>query len=184
MNELYISVDIEASGPIPGSFSMLSIGASIVGQPGQKFYEELKPISRAFLPKALKITGRTFDYFVKVGTSPSQAMRNFNDWIVEVAIDMEPIFVGFNAPFDWSFINWYFHEFLGANPFGIGGIDIKAYYMGLMGCSWSETASSKIPTEFKGESPHTHNALDDAIEQAEMFALMLARNNKNNEMND
>ena len=40
------------------------------------------------------------------------------------------VFVGFNAPFDWSFVNYYFHRFLGHNPFGFTAVDIKAYYMG------------------------------------------------------
>jgi ribonuclease T len=29
--EIYFSVDIEASGPIPGEYSMLSLGACLVG---------------------------------------------------------------------------------------------------------------------------------------------------------
>jgi hypothetical protein len=61
---------------------------------------------------------------------------------------------------------------LSNNPFGFGGINIKSYYMGLVGCSWADTRSSRIPHQSKGDSPHTHNALDDAVEQAEMFKLM------------
>ena len=85
------------------------------------------------------------------------------------------MFVGFNATFDWAFVNFYFQEYLEENPFGIGGIDIKAFYMGLSGCAWEDTKSSKIPSKFKGKSRHTHNALDDAIEQAEMFQRMRER---------
>src|SRR5947209_16376309 len=100
-------------------------------------------------------------------------MRFFREWIKKISSDTSPVFVGFNATFDWSFINWYFHTYLGENPFGIGGIDIKSFYMGMSGCSWEDTRSSQIPATFKGPSHHTHNALDDAKEQAEMFELML-----------
>jgi len=61
------------------------------------------------------------------GTDPAEGMRQFNKWIEGVAgVDAVPVFVGFNAPFDWSFVNYYFHRFLGHNPFGFAGLDIKA----------------------------------------------------------
>lgn len=55
--------------------------------------------------------------------------------------NLRPVFVGFSAPFDWQFINWYFHVFLRRNPFGINAIDIKAYYMGFPGSTWVNTSS-------------------------------------------
>lgn len=169
MKEIYISVDIEAAGPVPVTYSMLSLGACVVGNTDQNFYVELQPINDAFIQAAIEVTGRTLSDFSKTGIPPKEAMRKFQEWVISIN---NPVFVGFNAPFDWSFVNWYFHTFLGENPFGIGGIDIKAYYMGITGCLWSETKSSKIPAQFKGITRHTHNALDDAIEQAEMFELM------------
>lgn len=42
--EVFISVDIEASGPIPGEYSLLSIGACMVDNPDESFYAELKPV--------------------------------------------------------------------------------------------------------------------------------------------
>ena len=74
-----------------------------------------------------------------------------------------------------SFVNHYFQHYLGENPFGFGGIDIKSYFMGMTGCTWDDTRSSRIPSELKGSSAHTHNALDDAIEQGEMFRRMRER---------
>lgn len=42
----WIMVDIEADGPIPGDYSMVSFGAVVV-EPGleRTFYGELRPIS-------------------------------------------------------------------------------------------------------------------------------------------
>ena len=54
-SEIYISVDVEASGPIPGEYSLLSIGACLVGQPDQSFYVELKPLNDNFTEKATEL---------------------------------------------------------------------------------------------------------------------------------
>ena len=53
--EFFIVVDIEAAGPIPGEFSMLSLGAATLTQPEETFYIELQPDSEKFLPDALAI---------------------------------------------------------------------------------------------------------------------------------
>jgi len=172
MKEVYISVDVEAAGPVPPTYSLLSIGSVVIDQPDSTFYVELQPINANFVPAAIEVVGRTLDNFKEVGREPKEAMMAFRDWTGQVAGNAKPVFVGFNATFDWAFVNFYFQEYLGENPFGIGGIDIKSFYMGLSGCAWDETRSSKIPTKFKGKSRHTHNALDDAIEQGEMFQRM------------
>lgn len=176
LQEAYISVDIEASGPIPGEYSMLSLGACLVENPTITFYVELRPINDRFVPAALDVTGFSLIYLEDVGREPSDAMSAFRDWIREVAANRRPVFVGFNASFDWAFVNWYFHIFLKENPFGIAALDIKAYYMGLSGVAWSETTSSRLPEEFKSTQSKTHNALDDAIAQAETFKKLIDTN--------
>jgi ribonuclease T len=173
LEEVYVSVDVESSGPIPGVFSLLSIGACVVGNTGEDFYAEIQPINDAYVPEAIEVAGKSMEEFSLSGQTPESAMKSFRDWLFTVIDKASPVFVGFNAAFDWSFINWYFHTYLNENPFGIGGVDIKSYYMGMSGCSWEDTRSSHIPDKFKGSSPHTHNALDDAKEQAEMFERML-----------
>jgi ribonuclease T len=173
MREVYISVDVEAAGPLPSTYSMLSLGAVDVDDPKSTFYIELKPINDASVSGAMKVVGRTLQDFAEAGRDPKEAMAAFRDWIASVAKHARPVFVGFNATFDWAFVNFYFHHYLGENPFGIGGIDIKSYYMGLSGVTWEDTRSSRIAKEYKDASQrHTHNALDDAIEQAELFRRM------------
>lgn len=174
MAEIFISVDIEASGPIPGAYSMLSLGACVVGEPDKSFYAELRPISNAELEGAMRVIGRPLAEFTAKGSDPLVVMRAFGRWIAHVSGELSPVFVGFNATFDWAFVNWYFHTYTGENPFGVAGADIKSYYMGLTGVSWEETRSSSIKQEFKGPGTHTHHALADAIEQADMFHRMLS----------
>jgi DNA polymerase III alpha subunit (gram-positive type) len=172
IGEVYISVDIEASGPIPGEYSMLSLGACLIEDTAVGFYREIAPITDKFVPKAMEVTGFDLESLKLSGTSPGAAMEDFAQWIAEhVGNDQKSVFVGFNAPFDWSFVNYYFHRFSSANPFGIGGIDIKALYMGATGCTWSETRSSLFPVA-KQPSSDKHNALADAIYQADLFKFV------------
>ena len=171
--ESYISVDIETSGPVPSIYNMLSLGACLVGAPESSFYAELRPVTDRALPEALNVSGFTLDQLAHTGRDPQEVMEALRDWVKEVAAEAIPVFVGFNASFDWSFVNWYFHAFLYENPFGIGALDIKAYYMGLSGCQWRETTSSQLPQQFKPSHQATHNALDDAIAQAQIFKKLL-----------
>jgi DNA polymerase III epsilon subunit-like protein len=152
---------------------MLSLGAVVVDDPQATFYVEFKPLNDKSVPAAMKVVGRTLQDFARTGRDPKDAMAGFRDWLGSVAQAATPVFVGFNATFDWAFVNFYFHQYLGENPFGIGGVDIKSYYMGLSGGTWEDTRSSRIAAEFKDSSRrHTHNALDDALEQAELFRRM------------
>jgi DNA polymerase III epsilon subunit-like protein len=152
---------------------MLSLGAVVVDDPQATFYVEFKPLNEKSVPAAMKVVGRTLQDFARAGRDPKDAMAGFRDWLGSVATAATPVFVGFNATFDWAFVNFYFQQYLGENPFGIGGLDIKSYYMGLSGGAWEDTRSSRIAAEFKDSSRrHTHNALDDALEQAELFRRM------------
>jgi DNA polymerase III epsilon subunit-like protein len=163
-DEVYVSVDVETSGPIPGEYSMLSLGAVVVGDVSKTFYREFKPITDRYVAEALQVSGLSLEKLKETGNEPATAMQDFESWISSVSNDRRPVFTAFNATFDWMFVAYYFHRFLGRNPFGISGLDIKAYYMGKLGTSWAETAKKRMGKRFRSEHKHTHNALDDAIE--------------------
>jgi DNA polymerase III epsilon subunit-like protein len=173
--ETYISVDVEASGPIPGRYSMLSIGACLVGKKHRDFYVELKPISDEYLDQALAISGLSLAQLHEDGMAPALAMAEFEQWIGSVTpVGESPVFVAFNATFDWMFTHYYFMRFLERDPFGVSGLDIKAFYMGLMGSDWAGTSKRRIDKRFLPTRPLTHHALDDAVWQAEVFENLLA----------
>ena len=175
-SECYFSVDIESAGPIPGKYSMLSLGACVVGDPKVSFYAELKPISKEFVPEALKVSGFDLARLEKDGQQPETVMKDFRRWVEQSTGGNKAVFVGFNGCYDWQFINWYCESFAGGNPFGFGGVDIKSYFMGFSGLPWSKTTSSQLPAEFRPDEPQTHNALDDARAQASIFHKMLLKN--------
>ncbi|HRQ59739.1 MAG TPA: 3'-5' exonuclease [Azoarcus taiwanensis] len=171
--EIFLSVDIETSGPIPGEYSMLTIGACNVDNPNQVFSCELKPISANADPKAMEVTGLSLEKLAAEGLPPKVAMKQFQGWVAEVAGDNgTPVFVGLNAAFDWSFVNYYFHRYLKANPFGFAALDIKALYMGATGSSWAATRSSQMAARLHPKSKGDHQALHDAQYQAELFRLV------------
>ena len=171
--ENLISLDIETSGPIPGEYSLLSIGACEVYNPENSFECLLKPINSNFDSKALEVTGLSLENLLEIGLEPREALVQLNDWLSTTNdTKSSPIFVGFNASFDWSFINYYFHRFLGKNPFGFTALDIKSLYMGATKCSWSDTRSSVIEKKLNPKSGSDHTALRDAKYQAELFRLI------------
>jgi DNA polymerase III epsilon subunit-like protein len=175
-SEVFLSVDVETAGPIPGEYSMLSIGACNVDDETQVFSCDIKPINENADPKALEVSGLSLEQLRESGLTPVDAMEKFQAWAKSQAMAAQIlVFVGLNASFDWSFVNYYFHKYLGANPFGFAALDIKAYYMGATGCAWSETRSSRLSADLKPRRHSDHTALRDAQYQAELFRLMRAR---------
>jgi ribonuclease T len=181
--ECFISVDVETSGPIPGEFSLLSIGACVVhlnsdvsmtGAYDSTFYCTLSPLEGARSdPAALEVAGLSLDELTRTGKKPEEAMLGLEEWLSKVAEGMKPVFVGLNAPFDWSFINYYFHRFLGRNPFGFSAVDIKSLYMGATGSNWEGTKSSRIAATLGvSRGKMSHHALEDAQLQAKLFVAI------------
>jgi DNA polymerase III epsilon subunit-like protein len=170
----YVSVDVETAGPNPSQYSMLSIGACMVCDPKRTFYVELQPVNSNFLPSALSISGLSLEKLAQQGLAPAEAMARFEIWAKEqVPEGQRPIFVALNAPFDWMFVNDYFHRYIGHNPFGHSALDLKAFYMGMTGVSWEETAMRRIATRYSNTRKLTHHALQDAVDQARLFQNML-----------
>jgi DNA polymerase III epsilon subunit-like protein len=173
-NEVFISVDIEASGPIPGEYSMLSVGACEVGKTDKSFYVEIQPTSDKFVKEALDVCGLSMEELKEKGLSPHEAMRKFSDWIALTANGRRPVLVGYSTGFDWSFVNYYFIRFHGSNPFGISGIDIKSVWFGRSDRTWGDTSKTHVKRALGLVLAHTHNALEDAREQAIIFEEILA----------
>jgi len=173
-NEEFISVDIETSGPNPRDYALLSIGACTITEPRKTFYIELKPDIDGSVQEALAISNLSLEKLQKEGMLAKNAMQKFTQWLGEViSEESQPVFTAFNAPFDWMFINDYFHRYLGHNPFGYKALDIKALYMGIHKTKWTETSYNKVNKKTGVETVLTHHALEDAIQQAKIFEILL-----------
>jgi DNA polymerase III epsilon subunit-like protein len=179
--EVYICVDVETAGPIPGEYSLLSIGACSISEPQATFYIELKPVNEDNTAEAAKVHKLSMQRLMTEGVEPEEAMRRFEEWLPgQTAPKMQPVFVAFNAAFDWMFINYYFFHYLGHNPFGHAALDIKAFYMGWAGVPWSQTSWRFISTRDEEDAQLTHHALQDAIDQANLFKKLLGEMHQGN----
>ncbi len=177
-SECWISVDVETAGPNPGGYSLLAIGACRYDDPDQGFYLELAPVGERAEASALAISGLRMDELARTGAAPADAMQAFADWLVEVVPKgSRPVFVGFNAGFDWMFVCDYFHRYLGRNPFGHAAIDIKSVALGALCISWPETSLRVLSTRLLDGRSLSHDALQDAQDQAALLrAIILGHN--------
>jgi len=155
----YIMVDIESDGPIPGDYSMICFGAVLVDTALDKsFYGQLQPISEKYIPDALAVSGFTREQTLTF-EDPRIVMENFKTWINNVSND-RPIFISDNNGFDWMFVCWYFHHFLGANPFGFSSQNLGSLYKGVVKDTFKTFKHLR-------QTKHTHNPVDDAKGNAE-----------------
>jgi hypothetical protein len=183
-SDVYFSVDVEADGPIPGPYSMISIGVALAGSradgfvaadpTADTFYRELCPISDEFVPAALEVSGLDRAALQRDGAQPADAMRELSEWITTTAAGGKPVMVGYPASYDWVFLYWYLIRFTGTSVFGHSGcLDIKTAYAVRADVPFSRAVKRLMPRRLLSTRPHTHNALDDAIEQAELFANLM-----------
>ena len=156
-----IIVDVEADGAIPHKYSMVCFGAVVVEPSLTKtFYGKTKPISDEFVPEALAISGFSREEHLTFD-APADVMREFGNWIGANS-NGRPVFISDNLAFDWQWINYYFHYFVGKNPFGFSGRRIGDLYAGLE----KDFFAASVWKKFR-RTAHTHDPVDDAKGNAE-----------------
>jgi hypothetical protein len=181
LREIYVSTDIETDGPVAGKHSMLSIGSAayladkeLLGTFSANL--ETLPASApdpktaawwATQPEAWSACRQNLE-------APPAALKRYVAWLR--AFGGRPVLVGYAVAFDFSFVYWYLTEFAGENPFGYSAIDIKTYAMALLRKPYRACGKQSMPPEWFDPVPHTHVALDDAIEQGQLFCNMLKAN--------
>lgn len=160
----YIVVDIESDGEIPRLYSMVCFGAIVVEPSLSKtFYGQTEPISQKYKPEALAISGFTREQHLTFD-DPMEVMMKFDKWIKENSIG-HPIFISDNLAFDWQWINYYFHYYLGKNPFGYSGRRLGDLYCGMM-------RDTRIKWKHLRDTVHSHHPVDDAKGNAEVLLKM------------
>jgi DNA polymerase III alpha subunit (gram-positive type) len=185
MSEVYVSTDVETDGPIPGVNSMLSFGSAAY-LPDKSlisaFTANLETLPDAVTdPKTMawwETQPEAWQACREDIQQPETAMNNYLDWLK--GLPGRPVFVGYPAPFDFMFICWYLNRFTGENPFSHSALDIKTYAMAVLKIDFRHTVKRNMPRRWFDNLPHTHKALDDAIEQGALFCNMLreSRNEK------
>jgi DNA polymerase III epsilon subunit-like protein len=101
-------------------------------------------------------------------------MAEFAGWVeANTPENGRAIFVALNVAFDWMFVNDYFHRYLGRNPFGHNALDMKALYMGFKRIDAVGKVSGSIDRDYPRDHDLSHNALEDAIDQARLFKRIM-----------
>jgi hypothetical protein len=178
MGEIYLSTDVETDGPIPGPNSMLSFASAA--------YLANKTLVSTFTANLETLPGaaghpKTMAWWRKQKKaweacrmrleSPDSAMRRYLAWIK--SLSGSPVFVGYPASFDFLFVYWYLIRFTGESPFSYAALDMKTLAMALLKKEFRECRKKNMPKSWFDALPHTHIALDDAIEQGALFCNML-----------
>lgn len=181
MSEIYISTDVETDGPIPGPHSMLSF-ASAAYRADKRLVDTFSA-NLETLPDA-EGHSKTMAWWATQPEAwaaarqrpqdPADAMRRYLAWIKK--LPGRPVFVAYPAGFDFLFVYWYLIRFVGESPFSHSALDIKTYAMAMLKIEYRESTKRNMPRRWFDPLPHTHRALDDAIEQGALFCNMLAEN--------
>lgn len=183
-SDVYFSADVETDGPIPGPFSLLSFALVVAGtfdgqrferangEEAQAFYRELMPISQEYEPEALMVNGLDRQRLQLDGISPAHAMSEAANWVRLMAQGGRPVLVAYPLSFDWSWLYWYFVRFSDiGSPFSHSHcFDLKTAFAVKSHRRIGESSRAKLPFHLQSHWVHSHNALDDAREQAEIFA--------------
>jgi hypothetical protein len=96
--------------------------------------------------------------------NPLEVMKNFEKWIKDSSYG-KPMFISDNNGYDFSFINYYFHYYLGKNPFGFSSRRIGDLYCGMVKDGFAKWKHLRATT-------HNHNPVNDAKGNAEALLKM------------
>ena len=163
----YFSVDVESDDQAPSVGSLVCFGAVKVSDMSKTFYGQTAPITDKWNPEALAVSGFSREEHERF-EDPEVVMKRFFDWVMEVNEGGRPIFISDNPAFDWQWINFYFHKYLGENPFGHSARRIGDLYCGLV----KHGGKNHDWKRKYRKTRHTHNPVDDAKGNAEaMIAL-------------
>ncbi len=179
-------IDIECSGTVPALYDMISLGAQVVYDHtdghlalGPRLYLEIAPQAPKVDLRAMAINGLDLERLKREGLSRRDALLKLTAWVNETATpDSEPVFVGHNAPFDWSFVAWCYKAEELENPFGYKALDTKALSAGVLGLHWLDTGKEQLSEALGIEDEdmtQKHRADYDAWYQALILKGLLER---------
>ncbi len=188
----YVSIDVETTGPIPGPYSLLSLGAAAFAESDgsliSTFSVNFETLHGAKTdPETMKwwsMKPIEWSRARERPEDPEMALHKFCRWLQQ--LPGNAICVAQPTTFDFMFLHWYLIFFLGKNPFGFVAVDMQSHIMGALNARQYKTPYQDLPESwtalpdglFDGLIPHV--AVDDAIMQGHCFMQMIrARRAKN-----
>jgi hypothetical protein len=179
--EIYVSTDVEADGPIPGPYSMLSFASAAYTAEKEligTFSANLHTLSDAIADPDTMAWWQTqpeaWQACRENLRDPAEAMGAYYHWLDKLPGKL--VFVAYPVTYDFMFVYWYLMRFVGSSPFKHHGLDIRSYAMAVLKTGYKNSGKNRFPKHWFDDLPHTHLALDDAIEQGAIFCNMLQAN--------
>lgn len=161
----YFIVDVEADGPCPGLYSMVSIGVVKLDRKlDTTYYGQTKPISEQWIPEALAISGHTRTEHL-LFDNPKKVMEEITNFVKENNNKGRPTLISDNNGFDAAFVNYYMHRYLSDNIFGWSSRRIGDLF-----CGATKNASYRWKKHRK--TTHSHHPVDDAKGNAEALIYL------------
>jgi DNA polymerase III alpha subunit (gram-positive type) len=189
--KIYFSVDIETDGLVAGRNNMISLGCAAIDMDNGKIIGKFKA-NLSLVPDLVpdfdtmewwKGFPEAYESARVNAVSPSFAIGKFVEWVERVKTKDSLIFA-WKPSFDCAFLRYYIHRFhpkgtelIASEPYGRGGfgLDQKTVAAIALKQAYRDTKMSALPDPLRLDeksnviAQHSHDALEDAVEQAAIF---------------
>ncbi len=171
-DQIYIIVDVELNGLMPGKNSILSIGAvaSTADQEVGSFYKKILPLEDLSAdPETTEWWKTQPEAWQEVNTDAESAaivIDAFREWVK--SFGKSPTFVASPLILDYPFIKWYLDRFGGKQLFEDFNpvqrtLDLASFTAGKLNIPLAKARRMQLPPEItQGMPGHSHKAIDDA----------------------
>ncbi|MGE3812954.1 MAG: hypothetical protein AB7I24_15550 [Candidatus Nanopelagicales bacterium] len=187
---IYVVTDIEVDGPAPGRNSMRSFASVAVTLDGTRhgeFEAVLEELPGAAPDPDTYAWFQTQPEAWAAATTdpepPDAVMARFAAWVKD--LPGRAAFAASPLAFDGLWIDHYLRRFTpyGAIPwpyeaehlFEGPGLCIRSYASAVTGRPIAELTAPSLPSEWLGDVPHTHRAIDDALGYANLLVTLARR---------
>lgn len=194
---IWLSFDVETTGPVPGVHAMLSFGIEAILQEEREF----RPIGcierNMSMVQGQEWDPSTYEWWHSEEQAdaleflkdrryhPGTAMRDLLRFLENLPAGHAHVWAAYPATFDMPFIRYYAHRFMPRGSWqdlymgddimqGIACFDMGSFAAPLLECDYHDVSKSRMPVHWTDHvNPHPHVAIHDARYQAKMLIAML-----------
>lgn len=187
MSLTYVVTDGEFDGPDPARHSMLAFAsvALVDGEIGPNFEAVLEPLPEATSDPAVLAWFLSEPEAYAAATSnprpPGDVMADFASFVR--GLPGTPVFAAHPLAVDGKWFDHYLRRFTSdwlmsgprdENPlFPLSSLCIASFLAGKLGWDISRCRYANYPSEWLGNHPHSHRAIDDALGYASLLKMLL-----------
>ncbi len=173
MSQVYVSADIEATGPIPGPYSMIDLGLAAYrdGEVIDTLAANLAELEGSERHPDTMAWWQTQPEAWAACTAdprpPAEVMTACAAWVR--GLGSSPVCVIYPT-WDFMWLHWYMVRFVGRDPFGIGYLDMKTAAWTVLDLPFRRVTKRRMPAHwFTAREHRVHVGVDDALAQGDMF---------------